>query len=647
MSMTQKNNVKSGKFTPSKYQKEIFDFILEDNRNAVISAVAGSGKTTTLLKSLDIIPDEKSVLFLAFNKSIAEELSGRVPEGKKNIIVKTVHGFGNSILRQRNDPKIDDKKYRKLLWSMIYYYSGKDTNSILSYGFDEKHKKYVDEILKLLPDENTDANKFVTDVLGLCNLARLHLVNFDIKPIGVGEINKLSQIHSINNEDNESIVAWYLSNLGIYYDKVIDYTDMVSLPIILNLDCEKYDFVFIDECQDLNTCQRILMQKAIKLGGGRFIAVGDPKQAIYAFAGADHESYQKLKDIPNTIELPLSFTYRVAPQILNLVKHINPAIIAHSKNKAGKVFENFSYKDIQDGDMVLCRNTFPIVALCIKLLSEGKKSYIIGSDIGLSLKNMISGCKREREEFNMDNVLCRLTKDKEKMIEKIMTNHNMKKSEAMEDSQVIIFSERILAIESISNGIEDPNVVIEKIDAIFSDKDKSGICLSNIHKSKGLESDRVFIIHQELLPSKYASLPWELEQEKNLEYVAYTRAKTTLGFVNDFDAFKSHKKREIDFSKIKVSNHVGFPNKKMFLNLTVVDKRTVNGLYGETTVFDLVDESGNIFSKFGNIDSSYLDGDITGNEVIINSKVSFYSIIKEHTEFRGNKINKLGKISHY
>jgi superfamily I DNA/RNA helicase len=635
------------KFTPSKYQKDIFNFILKDERNAVISAVAGSGKTTTLLKALDIISEDKTVLFLAFNKSIAEELSKRVPQDKNNILVKTVHGYGYSILRQRNDPKIDDKKYRKLLWSIIYSLNGKDENSILSYGFDVKHQKYIHEISKLLPDENTDANKFVRDVLSLCNLARLHLVNFDIKPIGVGEINKLSQIHSISNEDNESTVAWYLSNLGIFYDRVIDYTDMVSLPIVLNLDCEKYDFVFIDECQDLNTCQRILMQKSIKPDGGRFIAVGDPKQAIYAFAGADHESYQKLKDIPNTVELPLSFTYRVAPQILNLVKHINPAIIAHTKNKPGKVFENFSYKDIQDGDMVLCRNTFPVVALCVKLLSEGKKSYIIGSDIGLSLKNMISGCKREREEFNMNNVLCRLMKDKEKMIEKIMANHNMKKSEAMEDSQVIIFSDRMQAIESISNGIDDPNVVIEKIDEIFSDKDKSGICLSNVHKAKGLEADRVFIIHQELIPSKYASLPWELEQEKNLEYVAYTRAKTTLGFVNDFDAFKSHKTRDIDTSKVKISKHVGSPNMKMFLTLTVVDKRTVNAMYGETTVFDLVDDSGNIFSKFGDIDASYLDGSIRGSEVGINSKVSFYGIIKEHGEFRGNKVNKLGKISHY
>ena len=53
---------------------------------------------------------------------------------------------------------------------------------------------------------------------------------------------------------------------------------------------EGRNFVFIDECQDLNACQRSLMLKAVKPNGGRFIAVGDPAQAIYGFAGADSDS---------------------------------------------------------------------------------------------------------------------------------------------------------------------------------------------------------------------------------------------------------------------------------------------------------------------------------------------------------------------
>lgn len=634
-----------GKFVPSKYQKDIFNFILNDTRNAVISAVAGSGKTTTLLKSLEIIPADKSVLFLAFNKSIAKELKERVPENR-NIDVKTVHGFGYLTLSRLNNPKIDNGKYRKLLWDSINFQSGKDETSLDEYEFDKEHLRYIELMASSVKTESVDIYKFVSDVVSLCNLARLHLINFDIKPIGVSDLNKLANIHSISNEDGESTVAWYLAKLGLFYTKSIDYTDMIALPNIMNLQTEIYDFVFIDECQDLNTCQRLLMERAIKPGAGRFIAVGDPKQAIYAFAGADYESYQKLKNIPNTIELPLSFTYRTASVIVNLVRHINPIIKPHPKNKVGQVYDSFSYKDVQDGDMVLCRNTFPVVSLCIKYLSEGKKSYIIGSDIGSSLTSMISGCQRKTEEFNMVNVFSRLYHDKEKLIEKVMANHKLSKGEAADDNQVVTFTEKIQVIEALSNGITDPNEVIKKIDDIFSDNKKTGICLSTIHKSKGLESDRVFILHSELMPSKFARLPWEMEQERNLEYVAYTRAKTTLGFIDDYDAFKSHKSQSDNLQKVTVSKHIGQPGMKMFFSdLKIIDKRTVDGKYGRTVVYDMMDKEGNILSKFGEISEDYLIG--LGDEVNVDSRVTFYGVIKSHSEFRGNKTTQLGKISQY
>jgi DNA helicase-2/ATP-dependent DNA helicase PcrA len=67
-------------FKPSKFQQKIYDFITDGKGNAVVSAVAGSGKTTTLLNALKLIPTNKRVLFLAFNKSIAKELQERVPE---------------------------------------------------------------------------------------------------------------------------------------------------------------------------------------------------------------------------------------------------------------------------------------------------------------------------------------------------------------------------------------------------------------------------------------------------------------------------------------------------------------------------------------------------------------------------------------
>ena len=634
-----------GKFTPSKQQKDIFKFILDGEKNAVISAVAGSGKTTTLLEALKLIPEDKTVLFMAFNKSIAKELRERVPQ-RKSIKVMTVHGFGIETIRKSiKEPSIDNSKYRKILKDIIQFYKGKNDDVLDVYKFNKECYRFIESMANTVKNGDIDIDKFVKNVVDLSNLGRLHLIDFDTKPIGVNDLNKLADIHSINNEDGESTVAWYLSKLGLHYQDVVDFTDMIMFPNIMNLSTDVYDYVFIDECQDLNTCQRLLMEKAIKPDTGRFIAVGDPKQAIYAFAGADYESYQKLKKIPNTIELPLSVTYRCAEPIVKWVKHLNPLIKHFSKNKTGVVHETFSYKDIQDGDMVLCRNTFPIVALCIKLLSEGKKSYIIGSDIGMSLILMIENCEKKTEDFTMINVFSRLYHDKDKLIEKVMSNHKMIKSEAMEDSQVIIMNEKIQAIEVLSEGISNPHDVIRKIKELFSNDKKSGICLSNMHKSKGLESERVFIIHQELIPSKYAKLQWQIEQERNLEYVAYTRAKTTLGFVNDFDAFKSYKSQSENVVKVNESKHVGSPKMKMKFELKVIDKRDFKGPYGDTIVYDMVDKKGNLFSKFGEISEDFLLG--PGLSVEIDSRVSFYGIIKSHSEFKGSKITNLGKITQY
>ena len=631
---------KVSKFTPSKYQKDIFKFILEDNKNGLISAVAGSGKTTTLIKALEIIPEGKSVLFMAFNKSISDEISKRVPKNKF-IDVKTVHSYGNSLLSSYIETEIEPDKYRLVYKNVINFLSGKDLDSIKKYNFDQEHISYIEFIRNFTNGKDLYDTNFRNDVNKLVNLSRLHFIDFDTFSIGISELKMIANQNSIESNDYECEVSWYISKLGMYDNKIIDYTDMVFLPNLFKFDVPKYDFVFIDECQDLNTCQRLLMLQAMKPETGRFIAVGDPKQSIYAFAGADSESYKKLRQLPNTKELPLSVTYRCGKEIINQVKHINPLIKPHTKNGVGEVLENFSYLDIKDGDMVLCRNTFPVVSLCINFLCKGRKAYIIGSDIGLSLKNMIKNCEKKTEKFSMENVISRLNHEVEKMIEKIKVKNGISDREASVETTIILFKEKIQIIQALSEDIDDPLIVMEKIDKIFSDKNQEGICLSNIHKSKGLESNRVFILHPELMPSKRATLEWEIEQENNLIYVAYTRAKKTLGFITDYDAFVSTRLRNI--KKFNESKHVGLINSKIPLELSILDIRKINTTYGETVIIDMLDNNGNRLFKFGEIAGHFFKNKDEINK--IGSTVSFYAIIKEHSTFKGENVTRISNLS--
>jgi len=633
-----------GKFTPSKNQKDIFNFIKSDNRNAVISAVAGSGKSTTLIEALKLIPLDKRILFMAFNKSIANELAERVPK-TGNIVVKTVHGFGHSILTGGMEFTIDNNKYKKLFNNIVKYYQKNSKDPINEYKFDEDCFSYIRRMSTSVKNDELDIKKFTENVISLCSLGRLHLVDIINKGKGLDKIKEISDHHLIDNEDGECEVAWYLIKLGLYNRSVIDFTDMIYFPVVFDLPNETFDFVFVDEVQDLNTVQRELMLRAINPNGGRFISVGDEKQSIYGFSGSDSESFKKLCELPNTIQLPLSITYRCHSQIVNMVSSINPFIKSHKKNNEGVVEEDFSYKDLQDGDMVLCRQTFPIVSLCIRLLSDGKKAYIIGSDIGLSLVAMIKDCERITEEFTMENVFSRLYNEKDKLIEKVVTNHGISREDALEDNHVVLYTEKINVIEALSRNVTNPSEVIEKINTLFSDNKKVGICLSNIHKSKGLEAERVFIIHRELIPSKNAKTQWQRDQEQNLIYVAYTRAKKTLGFINDFDAWKTHESQSQNVKPLVESKHLGNIGAKMKFDATITSIRIVNGKFGETQVYEMVDSRKNVLSKFGEIDRRFLNDD--GLEVNVGSKISFYGIITGHKEFRGVKITQIGKISIY
>ena len=99
-------------FEPSEYQKIIFEFITKGSGNAVINAKAGSGKTTTLVEAMKLLPVKEKALFVAFNKAIANELETRVKD-LKNVSVKTYHGLGYAIFRENygNRSEIQEYKY--------------------------------------------------------------------------------------------------------------------------------------------------------------------------------------------------------------------------------------------------------------------------------------------------------------------------------------------------------------------------------------------------------------------------------------------------------------------------------------------------------------------------------------------------------
>jgi superfamily I DNA/RNA helicase len=205
---------------------------------------------------------------------------------------------------------------------------------------------------------------------------------------------------------------------------------------------------------------------------------------------------------------------------------------AFEKAHEGTVDMEGKWKDIQDGDYVLCRNVRPLIKLCMDLLIDGKKAFVRGRDIGANMVNMLQKSKKK----NLDEALQKMELDLERMIQKAVAR-GKNETEFRESTVVKTTQDRIDAIAVIAGELTKVEDVVKKIESLFTDE-KKGIVLSTIHKSKGLESDNVYILNQELMPSKWAKKPWEIEQEQNLIYVAYTRAKHKLSFLSDYDGTK-------------------------------------------------------------------------------------------------------------
>ena len=496
----------------SKYQKDIFDYIEHGQGHLVVEAAAGSGKTFTLIKCLELIPNDKRILLTAFNKDIVNELKKKAKEFP-NVECKTLHGLGMLMVMKNVDemsPVPEIFKYSS------QFYSNPSAYTKINLFRLKKHdrKTYMDNVKKYV------------------DFARYFLCQ---TPKDLDEIEKVYEIETVADEKEVAmkLLEWGKTNL-----KTMDYTDMIWLPNVLNLKPIglQYDYIMVDECQDMNKAERELVLKCFKMGT-RMVSVGDENQLIYQFSGSDKDSLNTLKNLPNTKCLPLSISYRCADSIVEYALRIVPSIEKNDDHRAGNVLEDVPLEDVKDGDMVLCRTNAPLVDLYNRYLKLGKKSYIVGKDIGSNMKTIIESMNMTEVNWGnieKDGLFIRLYDDLFETRNKIMAESNVSKEDAINSRQFQDKLDMINAIGAMANGINSVDELLGKIDVVFPKKvQKEGIKLSTIHKSKGLECENVYIACKSLMPSKNATTKWEKRQERNLMYVAYTRAKNKLGFLDE------------------------------------------------------------------------------------------------------------------
>ena len=524
----------------SNYQLAIIDFIRNGQGNLVVEASAGSGKTYTLMKCVEEIPGDKSILLSAFNRDIATVLK-RKAKDMFNVNVSTLHGLGLQML-QRNFPNedliLDEFKYKSYLNTNI-----KSLSSINTYSLSKR-----------------DFARYMSNIESFINFGRCYLCET------VKDLEFIEDRYDITTIADEKEVALDILEYGKKNLSQIDYTDMIWLPNVLY--CKPlgmlYDWIILDEAQDLSVCQREIVLKCRKINT-RMLFFGDSEQSLYSFASSDPESFKRLKELPNTTSLPLSISYRCAKNIVDFAQKIVPTIEANNDGREGEIKYDVGLDEIQDGDMVLCRNNAPLMQVYVDFIKQGKKCFIRGKDIGLNLKNMVkrTGIEVLNKSLQEDGVFVRLYDTLFDMINEIVCKYNVTYSDAVESAAISNRLDMIKALEILSDDINTSAELIAKIDGIFSDRKKGGISLSTIHKAKGLEAENVYIACRHLMPSSRAKKDWEIRQEYNLMYVAYTRAKNILGFIDEkeFESFNKKTAETVGYLK-KIENQVNYVLKK-------------------------------------------------------------------------------------
>ena len=494
----------------SPQQQALFEWVKNGSGNAIVEAVAGSGKTTSLVEAVRWMI---GYVFLgAFNKSMGDELKERTA-GMKNVKASTLHGAGYGALRFRHkNIQVEANKVRDITLGYIESEERPDLEAFLAFTL---------KLVGLAKDTGIGFFCAIED-----DSAWFDLVDkFDVADM-------LDEELSVEKGIKFAQAMLRRSNA---IKNVVDFPDMIYMVLLDGIHMLQNDWVLIDEAQDTNPTRRALAKKMLK-PGGRLIAVGDPHQAIFGFTGADNDALDQIRTEFNAITLPLTVTYRCPKAVVAHARQWVSHITAHDSAIEGavinataeEVFGDKSTYTFTPDDVILCRNNAPLVSTAFALIRKGIACRIEGRDIGVQLALLAGKWKVKRLDVLRD----RLETYRGREIQKAMSKGQEQKADAINDRVSCLF----ILIERAEEKRLDVDGLIAMIYDMFSDADKAPkdvLTLSSVHKFKGHERKRVLLLgRHEFMPSKYARQQWQIEQEMNLIYVAVTRAMETLVEVN-------------------------------------------------------------------------------------------------------------------
>jgi superfamily I DNA/RNA helicase len=517
--------------------------IINSEGDIKINAVAGSGKTTTIIEYAKTRPAGSKILYLAFNKSVKLEALKKFKEkGLHNVTVETAHSLAYKNIVFKNNYKVCATGYK--------------THEIAAMlglqGNGEKHHEYIIA---------NHINKFISL---FCNSDKLKVqeVNY-LETVADAKAKTFVKTfyHFIEEKTRLLLAKMDRGEIEITHDFYLKKFQLQN-PVL------PFDYILFDEGQDASAAMLdiFLKQPTVK------VIVGDTHQQIYSWRFAVN-SLEKTNF--TTYNLSHSFRFgesiaRLATEVLfwkDIIKPTNPIVI-----------KGDGTGDETKTQAVIGRTNLGLLLKAIDYITDKKNIkhiYFEGNinsytyaDEGASLYDVLNLQNNKRHVIK-DALIKSMAsiKDLEEYIEKT------------EDAQLSLMLE---IVKKYGNDIYDIIKKLKEKHVEHDDKEKAEIVFSTVHRCKGMEYDSVHLVNDFITEDKVRRLVSDVEKDEkkannlneeiNLLYVAVTRAKTKLHIPEELlpkdfpklagiTVIKKEEKKEPESVFIKPTKPTGFKSK--------------------------------------------------------------------------------------
>lgn len=509
----------------------------------MITAFAGTGKTSTLVMIAKQFPVQPAIA-LAFNLTIKKELEKRFPSYWK---IMTLNGLGHRAWMNAIRGKtvtLDERKLGRIITAVFkdFQYQGNEDSwaSI---------RTLVSKAMQL----------------GIVPASRPHKGFRPDTPEQWAMLADELWLQDIGEEEIGLAREILTRSVAEGFEGTISFDDQIYLPVCFNGQFPRFPLLLGDEVQDWSVMNRVMAQRSCS---GRFILVGDPRQSIYAFRGADSNSMERLRALrPKWIDLPLSVTFRCPKIVVDRQQKHAPGFTAFHTNPIGELvqfqrydkrgrpqeseYEHFgdferalrAWKDAggilnsgapQTWDWtkietlnsarsiaILSRNNAPLLKIAFKLLRSNVPVTMLGRDIG---KTLVALSKKVLPDDDMKAPDCVLAVNQWKDNQIALANANG------QEEKVANLHDQAECLLAVIEGAkaETASAIRWYLRELF-ERSSGHVVISTIHRAKGLEWDTVLHLDPWRIPSKHAlQNPVQMQQEMNLLYVAETRCKRLL-----------------------------------------------------------------------------------------------------------------------